>query len=155
MNGGTFCFAVGNSGTPGALVQNIKMTVRKSQGQEPYNIAAINALLRGTLEAPYVRYVDQLAGTATLAPSNDATLGDGAVLQIGLTGSSYGAIFNAGGKNPEIWSHALNLQLDPKTMAGEVYGVDAESSPLVDGGTATFDHHTVVLPVRPINCRDF
>lgn len=161
MRGGTFCFNIDDPAAAPGTLTHLKLLTRPGSGRPPYNIAAVNGVIRGTLPAPYLRFVNPVAGTATLAPSNDAGLGDAAVLQISLTGASYGIIKvdiqppPTNGQAPQIWMQSYSLQLDPVAITGKLYGINTESGPLEGGVAMPSTEHHVVAKINPIACRDF
>ena len=155
MHGGTYCFAANPADVPGGGVLHFKLNVTKAQGRGESKLAAVHALERGTLPAPYSGYVNELAGTATVAASNDATLAGRQLLQVGLSGTSYGRLIEGDAQGPILWSHAYSLQLDPSTLKGTVYGVKSMSAPLLNGGQTQYTPHAVMLPVGLMPCRDF
>lgn len=161
MRGGTFCFDIDDPAAAPGTLTHLKLRVQPGRGKPPYNLAAVNGLVRGTLPPPYLRYVNPVAGAATLAPSNDISLGDSAVLQISLTGASYGVIKvdihppPDNGQAPQIWSQAYSLQLNPADTTGKLYGINTESGPLTGGVAIPPTEHNVVAGVKPIACRDF
>jgi hypothetical protein len=110
---------------------------------------AVNALKRGQVAG--IGYIDTLSGTATLAPSNDPTVMT-PVVQVNLAGNGYGVI---DGGEPGIWSLDYNLQLDPATFTGMLFGSELESEPLVEGASFVGQRRAVVRHVFPLDCAAF
>ena len=146
--GGTYCLNVGTS--EAGNFQHLKLLVEPTYDASPYKVAPVHALIRG-MWGDY-RYIDQLAGTATIAPSNDPSI-ETPMLQIALTGNGYGVTSDS---KDEIWTVDFNLQLDPKTFNGKMYGTESESQPLVDGQSfEALEKSAVVRDITPISCDIF
>jgi hypothetical protein len=159
LRGGTFRFNVADPGAACGTLTHLKLLVRPSSGKPPYHIAAVNGVMRGTLPPPYLRYTNLVAGAATLAPSNDIAQGDALVLQIGLTGTSYGVkYFEINGVPtplPQLWSHLFSIELNAAGTAGTLHVIKTESGPLTGGFSIPATEHHLVTPVTPLACRDF
>ena len=146
--GGTYCFEVGTHGA--GDYQHLKLVVEPTFDTSSFKVSPVHALMRGMSGDDH--YTDQLAGSATIAPSNDPDIKT-PMLQIALSGNGYG--ITTEGAN-EIWTFDFNLQLDPGTLKGKMYGVESESKPLADGEPfEALQSSAVVRDITRISCRDF
>jgi len=148
--GSTICFELGAH--QGEYFKHFKLIFAPANDYKPYNVIPVHGVQRANDGSG--TYVNQLAGTATLAPSNDPAVG-GLVLQVGLTATGYEVTV---GGNDELWTDIYNLQLKPRTLAGKIYGTESETKPLVAGDSAdtlTLNTVAVVMDVRRMSCRDF
>jgi len=144
----TFCLDASVSEAGDFL--HYKLLIEPARGLPPYKIVPVHALRHGL--AGNTPYIDQLSGTATIAPSNDPAIST-PIIQIALTGNGYG-VTDTG--QDEIWTFHQNLQLDPKTLNGKIYGEDSESKPLVDGQPYEFTQRTaLVRNITRMSCKDF
>ena len=147
-SGGTYCFEVGTH--EAGDFQHLKLVVEPTFDASPFKVTPVHALMRGMSGDDH--YTDQLAGSATIAPSNDPDIKT-PMLQIALSGNGYG--ITTEGAN-EIWTFDFNLQLDPGTLKGKMYGVESESKPLADGEPfEALQSSAVVRDITRISCRDF
>jgi hypothetical protein len=144
MRGGEYCF---------------DMTATKEEGfvhlmlaVEPAGdaMAEVHAIQRGNVGAP--KYANQLAGTATIAPSNDAG-SEAPTLYVSLIGSGVGVGQDGAA---EHWTFSYNLALDPSTLAGKIYGAEYQSDPLSDGEPFTIKAtHAVLADAKPMPCAEY
>lgn len=154
MKGGTFCFRLDGGGL-GALHQTWKMVVKPAAGgggYKEYRIASIAALEHGTqvTAPPSLEYMDEFAGSATIASPNDRLPGP-RELQIGLVGTSYGA---HGPESVGLWKIDYALVLDLANLTGKIKGIKAFTA-IVDGTGVPANPSVVDGTVSPISCRDF
>jgi hypothetical protein len=144
MEGGEFCFDMTPPGQEGFLHL---MLVTEAAGD---TMAEVHAIQRGNVGAP--EYANQLAGTATIAPSNDVGT-DAPTLYISLTGS--GVVVGRDG-SAEHWTFSYNLALDPATLTGKIYGAEFQSNPVGDGRPFSIKAtYGVQVDLKPMACGDY
>lgn len=144
--GGVLCLEMGMASGDG--FKHLMLTLAAPPGSGA--VAAVNAIQHGRETG--IDYANQFAGTATVAPSNDAG-SERATLYIGLTGNGMG--INADGTS-ELWLFSYNLALDPATFAGKIYGSESQSKPLANGAAFEVKQALGVLAeVRPMDCAGY
>jgi hypothetical protein len=144
MKGGEFCFDMTAPQEEGFV--HLMLAVEPAGDA----MAKVHAIQRGNVGAP--KYSNQLSGTATIAPSNDAG-SESPTLYVSLVGSGVG-IGQDGAA--EHWTFSYNLALDPATLAGKIYGAEIQSGPISDGPPFTIKATLAVLAdAKPIPCADY
>lgn len=152
MQGGTFCFAQGES-TPGGKIKTIKMAVRKATGGAPNKIAHVDALMHGVqMTSPVRSYFDEVSGAATIAPPNDLLPGPQQQLQIGLTGTSYGTDGDVA--NPGVWTVDYAVTLSAADLTGRITGVTV-FNPIQNGVLGEKTEYAADEALTPIPCDQF
>ena len=146
--GGTFCFDIG-SGSDGDH-QHFKLVTEAAASPGPYAVIEVHGIEKGALQN--VKYVNGLAGTATLAPSSvpNVTVD---TLHISLMGN--GNSVNEDGKQ-ELWTLQYSLELSPDTMNGTFYGYALESTAITEGSDyATKNTFYVLRDAKSMSCDAF
>lgn len=143
--GGTFCFDIG-SGRDGDH-QHFKLVTEAAVSPGPYDVIEVHGIEKGALQN--VKYVNGLAGTATLAPSSAPNV-TGDTLHISLMGNG-NSIRKDGGQ--ELWTLQYSLELSPATMTGTFYGYAIQSTAVTEGGDYAAENTFYVLrEAKPMSC---
>jgi len=144
--GGVLCLDMGMASGDG--FKHLMLTMAAVPGSAA--VTAVNAIQHGRETG--IDYANQFAGTATVAPSNDAG-SERPTLYIGLTGNGMG--INADGTS-ELWLFSYSLALDPATFAGRIYGSESQSQPLANGAAFEVKQTwSVLAEVRPMDCAGY
>jgi hypothetical protein len=144
MKGGEFCFDMSESGTD--AFEHLMLAVEPAASA----MAEVHAIQRGNVGG--AGYANQLAGTAAIAPSNDAG-SDAPTLYISLMGNGMG--IGADG-SAGLYTFSFSLVLDPATLAGKVYGSEHQSGALAEGKALAAEAAVGRLTdAKPIPCADY
>lgn len=95
-------------------------------------------------------YVNNLNGTATLAKPNNNVPGR-KVIHMALTGTSYGSDLDPAVTG--LWELNYNLQLNPKTLKGKIFGLSTFTPIAADGTPGTATTYGVNSTVKPVSCK--
>jgi hypothetical protein len=157
MNGGAFCFRIGES-IPGGWTTTLMMVVSRPlvpgighfRGGVPANIVHVDAVEHGTQATfPPNAYVTPLTGSATIAPTQ---VSGEDLVQISLTGSDFG-IDQVGGPTG-IWISSQAITLNLLDLTGHDTGYKTFTP--IDGGQPGESARSAVDDaVTPISCTDF
>ena len=144
--GGVLCLDIDMAG--GDAFKHLMLTMAAPPADAA--ITAVNAIQHGREGG--IDYANQFAGSATVAPSNDAA-SERPTLYVALVGNGMGV--NADGTS-ELWLFNYNLALDPTTFAGKIYGSESQSKPLANGEPfAVKQSWSVLAEVRPMDCAGY
>jgi len=145
MKGGQFCLDMSAADRPGTF-QHLMLFVQPAGDA----IAEVHAIQRGN-EGGY-EYSNQFAGTATIAPSNDAG-SEAPTVYVSMAGNGMGV---ADDGTAQLWTFSYNLSLDPATLTGKVYGAEFESDDVENGKPFTINGaRGVVMDIKPMACADY
>jgi hypothetical protein len=146
--GGTFCFDIG-SGSSGDH-QHFKLVAAPAASRAPYNVIEVHAIEKGAFQN--VKYLNGLAGTATLGPSSVPNATEN-TLHISLMGN--GNSFKKNGA-PELWTLRYSMELSADTMIGTLYGYAEESTSIAEGKSYSIENSFYMLrQVEPMRCEAF
>ena len=144
MKGGEFCFDM----TPRAADGFVHLMLSVEPAGE--RIAKVHAIQRGNVGVP--EYANQLSGTATIAPSNDAD-SDAPTLYVSLTGNGVAPGKDSG---TELWTFSYSLALDPATLTGKIHGAEFQSDPVSADRPFTIKAaYSVLIDAKPMPCADY
>ena len=144
LQGGAFCFDMSVPGTDS--FEHLMLSVEPAGAA----MAGVHAIQKGNLGGD--DYVNQFAGTATVAPSNDSG-SDAPTLYVGLIGNGMGLGEDG---SAELYTFSFSLALDPATLIGKVYGSEFQSDTLGEGKPfATKAAVGRVADVKPMSCADY
>jgi len=144
IKGGEFCF---DMSVPGEnSFEHLMLSVEPAGSA----MAEVHAIQRGNVGG--AGYANQLAGTAAIAPSNDAN-SDAPTLYISLMGNGMGIDENGGAG---LYTFSFSLALDPVTLTGKVYGSEQQSGALAEGRPlATETAVGRLTDAKPMPCADY
>lgn len=147
---GDYCFRYG-SGLDGGISNAFVLDVDRADHMHKQRTWRVVGYGQGSRVTDTVEtWVANVTGSATLLGKPNNGLPGGAVIQMALTGTSFGIH-----DDPAVtgmWEVDYNLQLNPKTLKGTIVGKSV-FTPLA--GTTAGVPVTVVVnePINPVSCK--
>lgn len=147
---GAYCFQFGYPG-PGGTRSVLSLDVDPADHPTKQRLWWVSGVEKATNPDVAVdNYVNNLAGTATLAKPNNGAPGSKRI-HLALTGTSYGTDYDA--TVTGLWELSYNLQLNPKTLKGKIVGLSTFTPVAADGTPGAAKTYAVNTVVKPLSCK--